>query len=321
MDKISVIVPVYNVETYLRRCVDSILQQTYTNLEIILVDDGSPDNAGAICDEYKTIDNRVKVIHQENIGASKARTAGIEHATGEFIGFMDADDWCDKQMYQSLYHHMVAAKAGISCCGYQIASGKDDTDYLQQTSGKVINYTAEEFMNRICRGDEENYLWNKLYRRDVLNKVWVAFPKERFAEDMAILYRILSVCQRVVVCEVPYYYYFQNEKGICATCREGTYQSYLKNLSEMEQFYAIGRQPDEFNRYRLFLVMRAYIELCKWNVSKNRKNRKEEQQLYRKFKEAYKLVPLKKILHDKMRTKIVLTRIHVMKLIIMIARG
>lgn len=121
MDIISVIVPIYNVETYLRRCVDSILQQTYTNLEIILLDDGSPYNAGAICDEYKTIDNRVKIIHQENKGLSKARTTGIEHATGKFIGFVDADDWCDKQMYQELYRNMVAAKADISCCGYQIA--------------------------------------------------------------------------------------------------------------------------------------------------------------------------------------------------------
>ena len=101
-DKISVIVPVYNVENYLRRCVDSIINQTYKNLEIILVDDGSPDNCPVICDEYAQKDSRIKVIHKENGGLSSARNCGMDMATGEYIGFVDGDDWIESDMYKFL---------------------------------------------------------------------------------------------------------------------------------------------------------------------------------------------------------------------------
>ncbi|MCB8516908.1 glycosyltransferase, partial [Enterococcus durans] len=100
MCEISIIVPIYNVEQYLRKCVDSILAQTFTDFEVILVDDGSPDNSGAICDEYAKLDSRVRVIHKENGGLSDARNAGIEIAKGKYLGFVDSDDFIDKDMYE-----------------------------------------------------------------------------------------------------------------------------------------------------------------------------------------------------------------------------
>ena len=114
---ISIIVPIYNVEDYLKRCIDSILGQTYKNLEVILVDDGSPDKCGKICEEYKLIDSRIKVIHKKNGGLSSARNNGLDIATGDFIGFVDSDDYIERNMYESLIEALNNNNADIATCG------------------------------------------------------------------------------------------------------------------------------------------------------------------------------------------------------------
>ncbi len=125
MCEISIIVPVYKVEPYLRKCVDSILAQTFTDFEVILVDDGSPDNSGKICDEYASKDSRVRVIHKENGGLSSARNAGIDVARGKYLGFVDSDDYIEKDMYELLYDNIVKEQADLSICGiYDIYAGK-----------------------------------------------------------------------------------------------------------------------------------------------------------------------------------------------------
>ena len=116
--KISVIVPVYKVEPYLRKCLDSIVNQTYRNLEIILVDDGSPDNCGAICDEYAAGDGRIRVIHQENGGVSSARNAGLSAVTGEWVGWVDSDDWIEPDMYEYLLKNALEQNADIAVCSH-----------------------------------------------------------------------------------------------------------------------------------------------------------------------------------------------------------
>lgn len=125
MPKISIIVPVYNVEKYLEKCVRSILAQTFTDFELILVDDGSPDSSGAMCDQFAEQDQRVKVIHKENGGLSDARNAGIEIATGEYLGFVDSDDYIADDMYELLYTNIVKEDADLSICGiYDVYEGK-----------------------------------------------------------------------------------------------------------------------------------------------------------------------------------------------------
>ena len=122
---ISIIVPIYNVEKYLKKCIDSIINQTYKNLEIILVDDGSPDNCGKICDEYAKKDNRIKVIHKENGGVSSARNVGVENATGEYIGFVDSDDYIEKDMYEVLINNLKKENADISIISnYEVYKNK-----------------------------------------------------------------------------------------------------------------------------------------------------------------------------------------------------
>lgn len=117
-DLISIIVPVYKVENYLSKCLDSMICQTYKNIEIILVDDGSPDNSGKICDDYAKKDSRIKVIHKENGGLSDARNAGLKIATGKYIGFVDSDDYISVEMYEKLYNQAKKEDADIACCNY-----------------------------------------------------------------------------------------------------------------------------------------------------------------------------------------------------------
>lgn len=133
MPKISIIVPVYNVEKYLEKCVRSILAQTFTDFELILVDDGSPDSSGAMCDQFAKQDERVKVIHKENGGLSDARNAGIEIATGEYLGFIDSDDYIADDMYELLYTNIVKEDADLSICGiYDVYEGKEPVEKQQQ---------------------------------------------------------------------------------------------------------------------------------------------------------------------------------------------
>ncbi|HEL7541574.1 TPA: glycosyltransferase, partial [Enterococcus faecalis] len=132
MPKISIIVPVYNVEKYLEKCVRSILAQTFTDFELILVDDGSPDSSGAMCDQFAEQDERVKVIHKENGGLSDARNAGIEIATGEYLGFVDSDDYIADDMYELLYTNIVKEDADLSICGiYDVYEGKEPVEKQQ----------------------------------------------------------------------------------------------------------------------------------------------------------------------------------------------
>ena len=147
MAQISVIVPVYKVEPYLRRCVDSILAQTFTDFELILVDDGSPDNCGAICEEYEKKDSRVHVIHQENEGLSAARNAGIEwvfaNSNSEWLNFVDSDDWVHPQMLERLYHAVLEHNVKVSICGYEETDG--EIHWTNADTAQVKLWPVEQF--------------------------------------------------------------------------------------------------------------------------------------------------------------------------------
>lgn len=169
---ISIVIPIYKVEPYLRRCLDSVLAQTYADLEIILVDDGSPDGCGAICDEYAARDSRIKVIHQENRGLSGARNAGLNIATGEYVAFLDSDDYVDATMYEKLLKVLVENEADIAECGYRWV--KPNVTYDRENTGKVDVYTNLEALEKLYFGDQmfggiSIVVWNKLYRAELLD--------------------------------------------------------------------------------------------------------------------------------------------------------
>lgn len=193
---ISVIVPVYKVEPYLHRCVDSILSQTYTNLEIILVDDGSPDNCPTICDEYAKTDKRVKVIHKENGGLSDARNVGMAAASGEYLMFVDSDDWLENNAVETLSGLSQKYDAQIVIGGMQRI--EDGTDRIIKSdadgSSKEIvmsNIQAmEDFFENGCAA------WARLYRKEIHDKI--LFPAGEINEDEAIVLKLLERCKSIV---------------------------------------------------------------------------------------------------------------------------
>lgn len=223
---ISIIVPVYNVEEYITKCLDSICEQTYKNIEIILVDDGSTDKSGSICDEYSNRDKRIKVIHKDNTGVSDSRNKGLDIANGDFIGFVDSDDWIDCDMYRILYEALKANQADISICGYaEMRNNELKHSFYTDTSIIYNNMQAiEELVKENSFGD---YLWNKLFYKKLFDTI--EFPLGRTMEDKATMYKIFDQCNSIVYLSDILYYYRKNQDGICSnitlTNRYGNYKA------------------------------------------------------------------------------------------------
>lgn len=206
---ISVIVPVYKVEKYLDRCVQSIVDQTYRNLEIILVDDGSPDNCPAMCDAWSEKDSRVKVIHKANGGLSDARNVGLAIADGEYVSFVDSDDWLSEHYIDILYRTVTETNCDMAECGYIPTTGAVE---IQECSGSVTVYSKDKAMELHLKNMMfKQIVWNKLYRRSILT---VPFVKGKYHEDEFWTYRIVHNCQRLAHVDEKLYYYFQRSDSI-----------------------------------------------------------------------------------------------------------
>ena len=211
MPSLSIIVPVYKVEKYLRKCVDSILAQTFRDFELILVDDGSPDNCGAICDEYATKDDRVKVLHKENGGLSDARNKGLSVATGEYVGFVDSDDYIENDMYETLVNNIKKYDADVSICGfYNCFSGNkyplcESKEFMVLNNVQALRTAMEGLKFSVTA-------WDKIYRKDMFEKI--TFPEGRLAEDAAVIPSILANAKTVVATTEPKYNYVHRKQSI-----------------------------------------------------------------------------------------------------------
>lgn len=198
---ISVIVPVYKVEPYLRQCVDSILNQKYRDLEVLLIDDGSPDKCGEICDEYWKKDKRVRVFHTENRGLSAARNLGLKEARGDYIGFVDSDDWIEPEMYEVLLRRVEETGADITVCGfiYEYISGPMTVNLDEAV------YSNETALRLLLDEKISNHAWNKLYKKTVFRRI--EFPEGVYFEDIAIMHRIMEGIDIVAsVASIQYHY-------------------------------------------------------------------------------------------------------------------
>lgn len=203
-EKISIIVPVYKVEQYLAKCLESILHQTYQNLEIILVDDGSPDGCGAICDEYAKKDGRIKVIHKANEGVARARNDGIEAATGEYISFIDSDDWIAENAYEVLYQGLKEQDADCAVGGCVTVIDKDGTlTYKNRKKGEFGAISAQDAMKRVLL--HGSAVWNRLFRREIFEKV--RFPLDRVNDDEVAALHAYALCKKIVFLDADTYYY------------------------------------------------------------------------------------------------------------------
>lgn len=208
-DLISVIVPVYNVELYLEQCLNSIINQTYKNLEIILVNDGSTDNSGVICDLYANIDNRIIVIHKDNGGVSSARNAGLNVAKGNFIGFVDPDDWIADDMYEKLYLNIQNFNANISVCKFRKVMNRENI-FEKNSNSEVLVLNPADSMHFML-AFIEGYgcaVWNKLYRKNLLVKF---NEKLTNGEDLLFNFNIFfdQNNSTVFLKEEKYYYYYR----------------------------------------------------------------------------------------------------------------
>lgn len=232
---ISVIVPIYKVEPYLRRCLDSIVNQTYTNLEIILVDDGSPDGCPAICDEYAAKDSRIIVIHKENGGLSDARNAGLDICKGEYISFVDSDDWIADCFIEVLFKSIQDTNAEIGICGYIQTSSSYTTKY---NVSNVIKTTLSsiEATTKLWSKERITYVtvWGKLYNRFLWKNV--RFPKGLIHEDEYTSYILLYNAKKTVCIDIPLYYYYQRLDSIMAGARPSSIRVLKARWERYEYF-------------------------------------------------------------------------------------
>lgn len=212
MAQISVIVPVYKTEAYLHRCVDSVLSQSFRDLELILVDDGSPDGSPAICDAYAEKDPRVRVIHQSNGGLSAARNAGLDwmqaHSESQWIFFLDSDDWIEKRTLETMLQAAEAHKTAVCACGYQRTEGEQppvqEADLLPQLWNTAELYQKETVLLTVA--------WAKLYRRDCF--ATIRFPVGKLHEDEFTTYRVLFQQEKLTYVPAPFYAYYWNPQSI-----------------------------------------------------------------------------------------------------------
>lgn len=257
--KISVIVPVYNVEAYLARCVDSILAQTYEHLEIILVDDGSRDASGIICDSYAQKDSRVAVLHKENGGLSSARNAGIDAASGEYLAFVDSDDWIERRAYEWMMELMLRQDVKLVCAGrYDVDGGTGEkTVGLCPQKEEVIS--GEEMAGRIFTWDHcDSSACDKLYHRSLFETH--RYPLGVVCEDLPVTYRIALEAGRVAMCPKPVYNYYHRAGSISLSSVSDKTFHYSRHTARIEPY--IREHHPAIAEQARFLRVRSLYHLC-----------------------------------------------------------
>lgn len=282
---ISVIIPVYNVKKYLRRCVESVIGQSYKNLEIILVDDGSPDGCFEICEQLKQEDERIVVLHKENGGLSDARNTGIDIARGEYIMFVDSDDYINSNMAESLYKRIKEEHSEMAIANFAFV---DERDAVCKESANVVNevWDKKRFWSEMYGGKHIFCVvaWNKLYRADLFKTI--RFPKNRLHEDEFVIFDLINQCSKISVLEEKHYFYLQRANGIMGS--EGVFG----NLDSAEAFvrralcfYEEKEQElaEQTLNHSIVYILNAYIDL----EAGNKRQSKRYKYIKRMYNRAY----------------------------------
>ena len=267
--KISIIVPVYKVEQYLSRCVDSLINQTYKNIEIILVDDGSPDCCGVICDEYAKRDSRIVVVHKQNGGLSDARNKGLDIATGDFIMFVDSDDWIDEKTCEKVLNNAIRNKSDIVVFGVNNVYDDGHVKSFPPMFFDAISHSdaIKSLIYNIPQYGIFNYACNKLYSRRLFDTM--RFAKGRLAEDQGITYKLFHEAANVFVCKDTLYNYYQRSGSISKNRFEP--QQIVDRISLwFERLEFIRKNYPELEDYQLAQILGdVYISLIKLRGNKN----------------------------------------------------
>lgn len=259
-DLISVIVPVYKVENYLDRCVQSIVEQTYDNLEIILVDDGSPDQCPKMCDDWAAKDQRIKVIHKKNGGLSDARNVGIAESNGKYLTFIDSDDYVDSRFIECLYTQIQKNGAQMSCVGIQMFDDKSRVNIDTEQHGMEI-YTRKGAIEALFDSSKfRDYAWNKMFERSLFNTT--TFPKGRLTEDRAILFQLIGKCNCISYCPIKVYFYYQRENSCLHNPNKKLTQDWYWSSKE-RYIYTKDHYPEFALNYKYFnyIILQCYSAL------------------------------------------------------------
>lgn len=268
MPKISIIVPVYNVEQYLRDCIDSILNQTFKDFELILVNDGSTDNSLEICKRYKDIDDRICIIDKKNGGLSSARNAGLDIAKGEYIGFVDSDDYIHPQMYELLYNQIIKNKADISMCEFKKVSQfnkKELSDkFILDQEVEILN--NKEAVFKLGENGSVTYVvaCNKLYNKSLFSNI--KFKEGIIHEDEYIIHRLLYQVNKLVYIKQELYFYLQREGSIMDKRLNINSADYLLACSDRVRFFYekdLIKLKDKWEKFYLWKFFNDYSELHK----------------------------------------------------------
>jgi glycosyltransferase involved in cell wall biosynthesis len=266
--KVSIIVPVYNVEVYLRRCIDSILAQKFRDYELILVNDGSTDGGGKLCDEYALQYSNVRVIHKPNGGLSSARNAGLEVADGEYFAFVDSDDFIHPEMIGTLHELARAHSSDVVMCHYVRTSEEQVSHELGSAAAKFSHFTNVQAIDKLLRVDEDHQYgktkglhwvlsWNKLYKRHLFDDL--RYKDGVLFEDVHIIHRLLYKCSKITYIQQPLYYYYQ---------RPGSIVNSAFTMRKADKVYALEdraiflRSVGEAQLYRR--ALKTYLEVFYW---------------------------------------------------------
>lgn len=258
MAKVSVIVPVYNVEKYLKRCLDSLINQTLSDIDIICINDGSKDSSLQILEQYAQKDSRIVIYNQENSGLSVARNTGLEHASGEYIGFVDSDDWVDLDFYEKLYNSAKNNNADIAVADFIREHPNKKPKRLKLKEEKIYTTPEDKFM--ICKVHREGCVWNKIYRTEFIKSINLKFVPKMYYEDRDFTIRSLYFSKKLVTTPNTYYRYFVNPKSIVNKKRNNIQdehyilvrQQVLQFIKEHNIKVPDGLYKAEIYRYKLF---------------------------------------------------------------------
>lgn len=295
MPILSIITPVYNAEQYLEHAIESILSQTFSDFELILVDDGSTDNSVILCDQYAKKDSRIKVIHQINQGQAVARNRALDIVKGEYIGFVDSDDYIHPQMYEVLIGNARKYNAKISIGGYRSVV---DCNYIEKISNSDIKpkvWKGTDFLTH-CLLDEVDkkqwVLWDKVFHRSCFDNV--RMPEGRINEDNAIVYKLLYEADIVADCNAPFYYYFQNPDSTVNQAFKHKHLDWLLVPQEMILYFTEKQDEvllDKANKIYLYaledMYRKASFELADSAINRRLKDGIMKQ--YRKEKKRYSI--------------------------------
>lgn len=271
MPEISIIVPVYKVEKYLRRCVDSILAQTFTDFELLLIDDGSPDNSGKICDEYAALDPRIRVFHKPNGGVSSARNLGIDNARGEWIAFVDSDDWIEKYFLDALYPFCDEG-ADMAVCGFNEVSDGGSKSYLFQNFGDGKDGIVNQLLISYCGTS----LCLRLIKKSLFEKGRLRCPVGiAYCEDFNLSAKLMIEARKIVIVDKCLYNYYQRSESVCHNIE---YRHIEDGLKMNDDFVCFLRSKDCLDKYQRSMCWR-YISLTQ-DLLMDRKNHKRMVDVY-----------------------------------------